>query len=197
MYDKLSKEQLKRLVMNQMPSKRWEHTLGVVKSSIELAVQFDVNSDQAELAAILHDYAKYWPMEAQQKIIEKEGRSIDLLQYDKQLWHAHVGAYVIEKDLGIEDQEILNAVRYHTSGREDMTLLDKVICLADYIEPGRNYPGVDTMRELAKASLEAALIAGLDSTISVLLKRKKRIYPLTIKARNDLILKLEKMQIGG
>ncbi len=197
MYDKLSKEQLKRLVMNQMPSKRWEHTLGVVESSIELAFKFDVNPDQAELAAILHDYAKYWPIEAQQKILEKEGRSLDLLQYDKQLWHAHVGAYVIEKDLGIEDQEILNAVRYHTSGREDMTLLDKVICLADYIEPGRHFPEVDSLRELAEVSLDSALIAGLDSTISMLIKQKKRIYPLTILARNDLILKLEKTPIGG
>ncbi|MOA65655.1 putative nicotinate-nucleotide adenylyltransferase [compost metagenome] len=71
-----------------------------------------------------------------------------------------------------------------------MTKLDKIICLADYIEPGRDFPGVDRIRELAEHSLEEALVAGLDSTISFLIEKQKRIFPTTVLARNDLILQI-------
>lgn len=183
---------LRQIVKDQMPTKRWEHTLGVIETSLRLAKQYGADSDKAELAAILHDYAKYWPVDALQQIIEKEGLPKELLHYDKQLWHAPVGAFVVHRDLDIDDQEVLDAVRYHTSGREEMTLLEKVVCLADYIEPGRDYPGVDIMRNLANENLDNALIAGFDSTIHFLIDQGKRIFPLTILARNDLIQKYKR-----
>jgi predicted HD superfamily hydrolase involved in NAD metabolism len=185
----MNRDELRGIVKEQMPAKRWEHTLGVIETSLHLAKQYGANSDKAELAAIVHDYAKYWPVEALQEIIKKEGLPEELLHYDKQLWHAPVGAFVVQRDLNINDEEVLNAVRYHTSGRKDMTLLEKVVCLADYIEPGRDYPAVEKMRELAKVSIEKALIAGFDSTINFLIQKGKRIFPLTIIARNDLIQK--------
>jgi len=99
-----------------------------------------------------------------------------------------VGALTAEKLFGVTDLEVLDAIRYHTSGREGMTLMDKIVCLADYMEPGRDFPGVHKIRELAQHSVEKALIAGFDSTISYLLEQGKRIYPLTVAARNDLLL---------
>lgn len=186
-----SREALIEEVSDQMPNKRWKHTLGVMESSVKLAQRYGADPERAETAAILHDVAKYWPVERMREIIEQNGLSTELLKYDKQLWHAEVGAFAAEHDYGITDTEVLDAIRYHTSGRENMSLLEKIVCLADYIEPGRDFPGVDEIRRLAKVSLEEGLIAGLDSTISLLLEKRRIVFPLTVLARNDLVRILE------
>lgn len=186
-----SREALIEAVSEQMPTKRWKHTLGVMETSILLAQQYGADPERAETAAILHDVAKYWPVERMKEIIEQNQLNLDLLEYDKQLWHSEVGAFVAEKDYGITDPDIINAIRYHTSGRVDMSLLEKIVCLADYIEPGRDFPGVEKIRELAKVSLEEGLLAGFDSTISLLLEKRRVVFPLTMLARNDLVRILE------
>ncbi|WP_314584672.1 bis(5'-nucleosyl)-tetraphosphatase (symmetrical) YqeK [Paenibacillus terrigena] len=187
-----SREAIIEAVRGQMPEKRWAHTLGVMQTSIELAERFGGDPTRAELAAILHDVAKYWSTDRMERIIREEQLPAILLEHDKQLWHAPVGAFVAEQEFGITDVEVLDAIRYHTSGREQMTLMDKIVCLADYIEPGRDFPGVNNIRQLANHSLEEGLIAGFESTIALLISRRKRIFPLTIDARNDLI-----QQLGG
>ncbi|MFD1773398.1 bis(5'-nucleosyl)-tetraphosphatase (symmetrical) YqeK [Paenibacillus rhizophilus] len=186
-----SREALIKSVSTQMPEKRWKHTLGVMETAVKLAKKYGGDPERAEQAATLHDVAKYWPVERQRGIIEQNHLSPELLSYDKQLWHAEVGAFVAETEYGIKDAEVLDAIRYHTSGREGMTLMDKIVCLADYIEPGRDFPGVDRIRKLAKSSLEAGLVAGFDSTISLLLEKRKIVFPLTVMARNDLVRVLE------
>lgn len=172
-----SREALIEAVSAQMPDKRWKHTLGVMETSIQLAKQYGADPERAETAAILHDVAKYWPVERMKEIIEQNQLNLDLLVYDKQMWHSEVGAFVAEKDYGITDPDIINAIRFHTSGREDMSLLEKIVCLADYIEPGRDFPGVDKIREKAQVSLEEGLVAGFDSTISLLLEKRRVIFP--------------------
>ncbi|MEC0230546.1 bis(5'-nucleosyl)-tetraphosphatase (symmetrical) YqeK [Paenibacillus alba] len=188
----MKREQLIAAVKEQMPERRWLHTLGVMETSVILANRFGGDPVKADLAAILHDYCKYWPVQEQAKIIRENDLPQDLLAFDKELWHSHAGAYIAKAQFGIEDEEILDAIRYHTSGREQMTLLDKIVCLADYMEPGRDFPAVGLIRELAEHSLEKALIAGFDSTIGFLLSKGKRIYPLTILTRNDLIHQINK-----
>jgi predicted HD superfamily hydrolase involved in NAD metabolism len=186
------KELVSRLmsaVEQQMPAKRWKHTLGVVASSKSLAASFGADENKAEIAAILHDVAKFWPVERQREAIVEEGveSGLDVLGYDKELWHAHAGAFAAKREYGIDDPEILDAIRYHTSGRAGMTLLEKVVCLADYIEPGRDFPGVEDIRRLAEQSLEKALLSAFDGTIVSLVRKRKRIYPLTVYTRNDLL----------
>lgn len=170
-----------------MPAKRWKHVEGVMESAVLLAKRYGADPVKADLAALLHDLAKFWPIDRQEAIVREQGLNAELLEHDKQLLHAEVGAYIARVEYGVQDVEVLDAVRYHTSGRIGMTLLDKIVCLADYIEPGREFPGVDHIRELAEKSLEDALIAGFDSTISFLLEKGKPIFPLTVLARNDLI----------
>jgi len=189
-----SREALIEAVAAQMPDKRWKHTLGVMESSVKLAGRYGADPRRAETAAILHDVAKYWPVEHMRKIIEDNHLSQELLLHDKQLWHAEVGAFVAEQEYGITDPEVLDAIRYHTSGREGMGLLEKIVCLADYIEPGRDFPGVERIRKLSKASLEEGLIAGFDSTISLLLEKRRVVFPLTVLARNDLVRVLEEKE---
>ncbi|NEW05141.1 HD domain-containing protein [Paenibacillus sp. SYP-B3998] len=188
----MDREQLISAVKEQMPEKRWLHTLGVMETAVILAKRYGADPSKADLAAILHDYCKYWPVQEQAKIIrENNDLPQDLLAYDKELWHSHAGAYMAKSQFGVHDEEILDAIRYHTSGREGMTLLDKIVCLADYMEPGRDFPGVHNIREIAEHSIEKALIAGFDSTISFLVSKGKRIYPLTILTRNDLIEQIQ------
>lgn len=186
-----NRDKLIEAVSSQMPEKRWIHTQGVMDTAVKLAERYGADPQKADLAAILHDVAKYWPVQQLRDILTKNRLNDELLRHDKQLWHAEVGAFVAERDYGVSDPEVLDAIRYHTSGREGMTLLEKIVCLADYIEPGRDFPGVNNIRELANHSLEEALAAGLDSTISLLVSRRQIIYPLTVLARNDLIKQLE------
>jgi predicted HD superfamily hydrolase involved in NAD metabolism len=192
---------LREATRRQMPDKRWKHTLGVVDTAARLAELYGGDASKAELAALLHDYAKAWPTDRQEQVIRERGLPQELLRFDKELWHAHVGAWAVGEEHGIDDEEVLDAIRYHTSGRERMTLTDKIVCLADYIEPGRDFPGVNKIRRLAEHSLEEGLIAGFDSTISLLVEKGKRIFPLTVMARNGLIDEMKQRsqteQYGG
>ncbi|WP_375295242.1 bis(5'-nucleosyl)-tetraphosphatase (symmetrical) YqeK [Paenibacillus sp.] len=189
---RMSVDEACALVEREMPAKRWRHTLGVVESSVALAERFGADVEKARIAAILHDVAKYWPVEKQRQAILADGdeAGLDTLLYDKELWHSHAGAFVARRDFGVGDAEALDAIRYHTSGRPGMTKLEKIVCLADYIEPGRDFPGVDTLRELSEKSLEEALVAGFDGTLRFLIEQGKRIYPLTVLTRNDLLTQI-------
>ncbi|MDG0812071.1 bis(5'-nucleosyl)-tetraphosphatase (symmetrical) YqeK [Cohnella rhizosphaerae] len=183
----MDRELLIEAVKRQMPEKRYRHVAGVVDTAFMLAQRFGGDPDKAWLAALLHDYAKAWPTDRMERIIREQGLPPELLAYDKELWHAHVGAWAVREELGIADEEVLDAVRYHTSGRENMTLLDRIVCLADYMEPSRAFPGVERIRALAETSLNEALVAGFDSTIVHLLEKGKTVFPLTVLARNDLV----------
>ncbi|MFF2482787.1 bis(5'-nucleosyl)-tetraphosphatase (symmetrical) YqeK [Paenibacillus sp. NPDC058071] len=190
----MNREQMIESVKAQMPEKRWQHTVGVMETAVVLAERYGEDPARAELAAILHDVAKYWPIAKMEQIIRDQRLDFSLLAHDKQLWHSEVGAWSAEHEYGVTDQGVIDAIRYHTSGRVGMTKLDKIVCLADYMEPGRDFPGVDRVRELSGESLERALVAGFDSTISFLLSKEKAIFPVTIEARNDLIQQLREAE---
>lgn len=187
----MKREAYENAVKQQQPGKRWTHTLGVVDTAIKLAKQYGADPEKADLAALFHDYAKAWSVDRLVAVIREHGLPNDLLDYGKQLLHAPVGAHVVGEQFQIKDEVILDAIRYHTTGRERMTVLDKVICLADYMEPGRDFPGVERIRKLAEHSLEEALIAAFDSTIQYLISKGSKVYPLTFIARNQLIDELK------
>lgn len=174
-------------VQAQMTRTRWEHTLRVVDKARELAKRFGADVDKADTAALLHDYCKCWPVETMRQIILDKGLPKDLLSHHPELWHAFVGAEVIRQEWGVQDEEVLDAIRYHTTGRPHMGLLEQVIFVADAIEPGRRYPGVDSIRRLAETDLQQALLESLDNTLRFLIDRHQKIYPLTLAARNDMV----------
>jgi predicted HD superfamily hydrolase involved in NAD metabolism len=187
----MEREQALKMVKIQLTEHRYQHTLGVMETAISLARRYGVDEKKAELAAIFHDYAKFRPKDEMKEVIVSQGMPKDLLEYNSELWHAPVGAYLAEAEAEISDKEVLDAIRFHTSGRRGMTKLEKVIYLADYIEPGRHFPGVEEVRNLAKINLEEALIKAVQNTIMFLMKRNQAIYPETFHTYNDLILNKE------
>lgn len=184
----MEREEALKIVKEQLTDHRYQHTLGVMETAIALAKQYGADEKKAELAAIFHDYAKFRPKDEMKQIILSQKFPQDLLHYHAELWHAPAGAYLVEKEAGIKDKEVLDAIRYHTSGRPGMTLLEKVIYLADYIEPGRHFPGVDEVRALAKKNLDTALIQAVKNTILFLMKKNQSVYPDSFQTYNDLVM---------
>ncbi|WP_053364161.1 bis(5'-nucleosyl)-tetraphosphatase (symmetrical) YqeK [Bacillus sp. FJAT-27251] len=183
----MDREKALNIVKQQLTEHRYQHTIGVMETALWLARKYGADEKKAELAAIFHDYAKFRPKEEMAMIIREQGMEPALLEYNSELWHAPVGAFLAEKEAGIADREILEAITYHTSGRPGMSLLEKIIYLADYIEPGRHFPGVEEVREMAKDNLDQALIQSVKNTIQFLLKKGQPVYPDTFYTYNDLV----------
>lgn len=187
----MDREKALEIVKAQLTEHRYIHTLGVVETAIELAVRYHADRDKAELAAIFHDYAKFRPKDEMREIVKQQGMPESLLHYGTELLHAPVGAYLVEQEAGITDPEILSAIANHTTGRVGMNTLEKIIFLADYIEPGRKFPGVDDVRELAKIDLNQACIQALKNTMIFIMKQNQLIYPETVHAYNSLLAQIK------
>jgi len=182
----MDRETALEIVRKQLTKRRYEHTVRVTDTALALAIKYGADRNKTELAAALHDYAKFRPEEEMKHIIEEDdGIGDDLLSYNLELWHAPVGAHLVEEEVGISDPDILRAIRYHTTGRADMTLLEKVIFLADYIEPGRDFPGVEEVRR--EDNLNTAIVQALGNTVIFLIDKKQKVHPDTIAAYNSLV----------
>lgn len=143
-------------------------------------------------AGLLHDILKEESDENFFKYAEKYGVELTPLEKSaRKLWHAEIGAEYVKNELGVDDREIINAIRYHTTGRKNMTLSEKILFTADFISADRSYDGVQIMREKAEKSLDEAMIEGLAFTINELLSNKKAIHPDTLDAYNDIILNIK------
>lgn len=147
--------------------KRYEHSLNVAKTAVELARIYGVNENKAYIAGLLHDCAKDYEIEKQKELINEKNKFLlfeNELSYPK-IIHAVTGAIVAETDFKITDSDILSAIRYHTIGGTEMKPLDKIIFVADMIEPKRDYKGIEILRELAYNNLNKAIIQSIDNTI--------------------------------
>lgn len=168
---------------------RLHHSLEVAKSAKHLAEKYGCDEEKAYLAGLLHDVMKEADREETFALAEKYSLEMTELEKDsKKLWHAITGTCFIKNELGIDDDEILSAVRYHTTGKANMTLGEKVLYIADFVSSDRSYDGVESMREKSEISLESAMLEGLEFTIAELLEKNVPIHPDTIDAYNDIII---------
>lgn len=182
-------DEYRSIIKERMGKKRYVHSINVAKAAQQLAIKYGADVEKAMVAGILHDITKEMPYDEQLQIIESNGIMLDKVQkFSPKTWHAISGSVIIKKELGIDDEEILNAVRYHTSGRADMSLLEKVIFVADFIGEERNYKGVDVMRSKAKKSLEEAMLYGVSFTIKDLSEKQCAIDMNTLALYNELVL---------
>ncbi len=170
-----------------MKPARFQHVLGVEQAALALADRYGCDPKKASLAALLHDYAKEVEDQVFLDLIAKYDLDRDLLNWDNNIWHGVVGAYKIAEDFGLKDEEIFQAIQRHTIGAGQMTLLDKVLYVADYIEPNRDFPGVDEARRIAKESLDKAVAYETAQTISYLAKKGIPIYPQTLETYNGYV----------
>lgn len=180
-----------RHVKAELPEGRYEHSCRVVEQATRLAQIYHVNEEKAGLAAAFHDYAKKRSLDQMKRVILTSSLPKDLLLYHHELWHGPVASILVESLFGITDLEIQDAIRYHTTGRAHMNQLEMIIGLADYIEPSRNFNGLNEVREMAEKDLVKASWLMARNTIQYLTFNKSTIYPDTFHAYNYLSNRLE------
>lgn len=186
-YLAFSREELLEKIAAAMSEKRFKHVLGVEQAALELAEQYGCDQTKASLVALLHDYAKECPDTVFLELIDQYGLDSDLKNWGNNIWHGVVGRYKIAADFGLIDEAILSAIEVHTVGSAAMSLLDKVLYVADYIEPGRDFPGVEEARAIAKQDLEKAVAFATARTVAHLAQKGIPIYPQTIETYNAYV----------
>ncbi|MFZ3576475.1 bis(5'-nucleosyl)-tetraphosphatase (symmetrical) YqeK [Virgibacillus sp. DJP39] len=186
----MKRDEAIKIVQPALTKERFDHTLRVAETAVELAGMYNVSKEKVELAAILHDYAKYRPLEEMRQFILSSELPNDLLDYHHEVWHGPVASIVVGEQFGISDPEIKGAIRYHTTGKANLGTFEMVIFLADYIEPGRSFPGVEKVREMAPRDLNHACWMVSRNTIQYLLSKNASIYPDSFHAYNYFLQKL-------
>lgn len=165
--------------------KRYAHVLRVVDYATHLAKRYDVDVEQARLAALIHDYAKERSDADFLAVIAAKHLDADLVNWGNNIWHGIVGAEMMRDELGVTDEAVLQAVREHTTGAgATMTPLSQVLFMADYLEAGRDFPGVDTARELTDQNLQAGVKYQITHTLRYLLQKEVPIHPLALTTYN-------------
>ena len=166
----MTAQEAKNWIRPMLADKRYHHSLCVAKEAVRLAKRFGADPEKAELAGLLHDITKELPTEKQLKMMESFGIILtDVERRSRKVWHAMLGAAYLERECGVTDPDILGAVRWHTTGKAGMTLLEKIVYIADYIEPKRDKaPNLPQIRQLAFEDLNMALLRILEDTVEYL-----------------------------
>ena len=168
-------------VKKHQEKERYEHTKGVMYTAAALAMAYGCDLEKARVAGLLHDCAKCIPDEKKIKLCEKN--KIEISEIEAQapfLLHAKLGAFLAKEKYQVEEEDILSSIRWHTNGKADMTMLEKIVFLADYIEPGRKMiPGLSDVRSLAFTNIDRAVCLCSKQTLSYLEKSGRSIDPMT------------------
>ena len=173
-------------LINDIGEKRFKHSLRVAETAVKLADNYGLDPKKAFLAGLIHDCAKY-NEEAYIKKYNIDFSIYPVSSIKDPVLHSFLGAEVAKKVYNIYDRDVLKAIEYHTTGRPDMSDLEKIIFIADAIEPARDFEGIDKIRKLAFENLNKAMLNLLDSNIIFLIGKKALINPLSFEARNYLI----------
>jgi len=171
--------------------KRLQHSLGVSDTSIRLAEFYGADRERAAIAGLLHDCARDLPGGELLALARQNRVPVDEVEETMPvLLHAQVGALLAKRKFGVQDEAVLMAIALHTLGDKTMTLLDKIIFVADKAEPGRVFPGVQELREMMWRNLDRALLWCLDAAIIMSARNGKLIHPRAVNTRNGVRLKL-------
>ena len=172
---------LQKQMKEELSEDRYEHTLGVMYTAESLAMRYGVDMTKAAVAGLLHDCAKCIPNAQKIKMCKKHDIEItEMEERNPSLLHAKLGALLAQKAYGVDDPEILSAIKWHTTGKPDMSMLEIIIYMADYIEPNRDKaPNLKQIRKLSFVNIEEALYQVLESTLSYLSDRPGAIDPMT------------------
>lgn len=174
-------DKMKKRVQDHLDKERYEHTMSVMYTAAAMAMCYQVNMEKALIAGLLHDCAKCLSSDKKLKLCEKYGITIsESERKNPGLLHAKLGAYIAKAKYDIKDQEIIDAITYHTTGRPAMTLLDKIVYIADYLEPNRNMaPNLEEVRRLAFQNIDECLYLILKDSLAYLETKSEVIDPMT------------------
>lgn len=192
------REELSELLRGLLKPSRYEHSLNVASSAVLLAKRYGEDEEKAYLAGLLHDICKNLSYEEQYAYMLREpSLSKELpkeLFENRKLWHAPAGAVYIREELKIVDEDIIAAVKYHTTARAGMSLLEKIIYTADFISADRTYEGVDAIRAKAFSDIDEAVLEGTAFSLGKLIGQRKTINRDTLEAYNEGCAKLKKTE---
>ena len=188
-------KKIKKYLKKHLTKERYHHTVGVAYTAMSMAMKYNPQPDnnefmiKAEIAGLLHDCAKCMDNDKKIRICNKNQISYSKIEAENPyLLHGKVGAYIARKEFDILDEDILNAITWHTTGRPDMSLLEKIIFVADYIEPSRRpIPELNLIRQLAFTDIDQAVIKILDNTLKYLNEKGNTIDDMTQKTYDSYI----------
>jgi len=174
-------EEMRLKLVKELDESRYQHTLGVMYTAAAMAMRYGEDVEKALIAGLLHDCAKCIPGTMKISLCEQNGIEIsDIERQNTGLLHAKLGAYVARVEYGVEDKDILNSIKSHTTGRPDMSLLEKIIYIADFMEPGRKeLPNMADVRKLAFEDIDNCLFRILKDSLVYLKSRDYAVDPMT------------------
>ena len=183
----LCNEEMRKGILSRLRGYRYEHTLGCERAARKLAERFGGDPEKAGVAALLHDITKHLSPQEQLNLCEKYGIiPCTVEKSEPKMLHGKTAAAIAREEYGMPE-EICDAIACHTTGRRGMTLLDKILYLADYMEDTRDFSGVEKARKLARQDIDRALLYCYDQTLTDLVERGKLIHSDTVAAYNDMI----------
>ena len=174
---------------------RLKHSLSVSETAIDLAAIYGENIEKARIAGLVHDCVKNMKDSELIKVaMEHEVQLDEICLRNPSILHGLVGSIIARDVMEIYDEDILSAIRYHTTGRKNMSILEKIIYIADYVEPLRTFNGVEELRSLSVIDLDAAVIQSLENTILYVISQKELLHIDTVEARNYLLNKQSRLE---
>jgi predicted HD superfamily hydrolase involved in NAD metabolism len=182
----ITRDELLKQLQARLADKRFKHVLRVEETAVKMAKNLPgADVEKASIAALLHDFAKEDSVKHLSLFKDYPGYDHRWVDYGSAIWHGPLAAMIANRDFGVTDEDILKAVWNHTIGGYDMTLDQKILFVADYIEPGRNFKGVEKARELAKNNLDDAVDYKMKQSIVHLVDSGRIVYPETINIYNN------------
>ncbi|MGI6721913.1 MAG: bis(5'-nucleosyl)-tetraphosphatase (symmetrical) YqeK [Anaerovoracaceae bacterium] len=181
----MNTDSISKYIAEHLSDKRQRHTEGVRQTAVALAEKYGADVAKAEACALFHDMFKSRSLQENDELVAEYGLD-EKYKGSPNLAHSKLAAAAMQRDFGIKDEDMINAVAYHTTGRAGMSTLEKVIYIADAIEPNRDYPGVDRLRELAQEDLDAACLAGMEQSIKFVKENGGRLDQDTLEAAGFL-----------
>lgn len=181
-------EKYKKKLKKMLKPERYIHSLGVAETAEKLARINNIDEKKAYAAGLLHDAGKNFSYKEMLDLCEEYNIELDeVSKTSAGLIHAPLGAEIVRREFDIHDEEILESIRRHTVGGRNMTALEKIIYISDMAEPNRNFENVDKLREIVYKNLDKAVLMGFDMTIMRSVEKGRKIHPMTVYARNDII----------
>ena len=189
-------ETAKQMIKDKLPEKRYQHSLRVAETAEKMAKLYDADIESAVLAGLLHDYCKYDNLGTMYQIVREYDLDSTLLSYGSEILHGPVCAAIMKGEYGIDNEEVLGGIQYHTTGRAHMTKNEKIIFIADYIEPGRTIPGVDEIRDMTynQGNLDKIIYEISKRTVLYLIQKDIIVYKDTIDCLNYYNFSEEKIK---